>query len=252
MGQLRHIITEGIILKTSQSREIDRFFYFISPDLGVTNAIAYGASKIKSRFCSKVQPFVSAKLFLYKSRKFNSLKLDDIASVETNEFIKTDIKSIYLASFFSEILLNSLLSNEEYKTYYYLLRYSYELLKNKNDIKKAFIFFTCKLFYLHGYNFRLNSCRKCNRKFNNYYFDFFNGGILCENHIDLKNKQFPISETASELLTAFINKKYLELRDIDINNKEFNMIFPIAVNSIKKIYEKDLKTISNLFKILSF
>ena len=101
MGQQRHLTTEAIILKIVTSGEINRYFTFISPTLGIQSATAFGAAKLKSRFCSSVQPFVKAKLFLYKSPKNNFYKLEDISDVTMNDFIKKNLSLIYIVSFFN-------------------------------------------------------------------------------------------------------------------------------------------------------
>jgi recombinational DNA repair protein (RecF pathway) len=88
MGQQRHLSTEAIILKTSTSSEINKNFIFISPDLGIQHATAFGAAKIKSRFCSAVQAFTKANLFLYKSPKTDFYKLerwDELSYIEQLE-----------------------------------------------------------------------------------------------------------------------------------------------------------------------
>jgi DNA repair protein RecO len=186
MGETRHFITEGIILKTMHTGEINRNFLFISPVLGIKTATAYGASKIKSRFCSVIQPLVKAKLYLYKPQKSDYYKLVDAGNVMLNDFIRKNLNYIYLTSFYCEVFLSSYISNEEYKNYYFLLLYSLELLENYNDAVKSFLFFTSKFLFLSGLDFNLNACHACGKEFTKYYFDYSQGGIFCETHAEKK------------------------------------------------------------------
>src|SRR5512146_442070 len=101
MAEQRHITTRGIILKTFAGGEINRNFIFLSPALGIRTATAFGAAKIKSRFCAVVQPFIEGKFFLYKPPKSDFYKLTDASEVKSNDFIRKDLKFIYLTSFYS-------------------------------------------------------------------------------------------------------------------------------------------------------
>ena len=118
MGEDRHFVTDGIILKTSTSSEINKNFTFLSPVIGVQNAIAFGAAKTKSRFCSSIQGLVKAKFFLYKAPKTEFYKLEDISAVESNDFIRSNLENIYLSSFFSEVFLDSFISIDESRNFY--------------------------------------------------------------------------------------------------------------------------------------
>lgn len=247
MTQQRHLITDAIILKTTPSGEINKNFTFLSPNLGITNAIAFGGLKIKSRFCSSVQPYVNATLFLYKSPKYSFYKLEDISTVQTNDFIKKDLKFIYLVSFFYDILLNTYITDDEYKSFYFLMLYTIEIIKEKNDIKKAFLFFTCKFFFLSGYSFYLANCKTCKNQFDNYFFNPIEGSIFCSVHA--KNKIFVLKNTTSLLWSQFINEKFIYLKEKVINDKEFYSLLPIIILLLKQIFERELKTFNYINEI---
>ncbi len=248
MGQQRHLSTEAVILKISTSSEINKNFTFISPDLGIQQANAFGAAKIKSRFCSVIQTFTQANLFLYKSNKSDFYKLEDISNVDTNDFIREDLKFIYLTSFLCEVLLNCYLSTEEFKNYFYLLIYTIELLKEKKDIKKSFLFFVSKFLFLSGYNFNLIECIECKNKFDKYYFEGKKGGILCESHAKFKN--FILKQNTALFWKRFLEEKYLILKDLNINDNDFRQLYPIITNLIRNIFEKELKTLKFIDEII--
>jgi len=243
MRTSRYITTKAYILEYKTIREIDRNFIFISPDIGINSATAFGAEKLKSRFCPVIQPFVKATLFLNRNPKNNLFKLDDIADADCNDFLKKDIKLIYLVSFYNEILLNSYIESNEFKSYFYLLDYSIEILKESNDIIKSFLFFVIKFIYLNGYRFNLESCNNCKNSNNFYFFDLKNGGIFCENCATDKN--IIISDYSVSIFNKFFDKKFIEIKDIDFNRDiiyEFIILFKkILIN----IFGKELKTFKN-------
>ena len=240
MTQQRHFSTEAIILNVTKASESNKQFTFFSSEIGIQTAIAYNALNIKSRFCSSVSLFVKAKLFLYKNPKSIFYKLEDITDIYSNDFIRNEISYIYIMSFFSEILLASYINPEEFKSYYYLLLYSIDLLSNKN-IKKAFLFFITKFFFLAGYNYNLSKCKICKNEFSEYYFDNKNGGLICFKHS--KTNKFKLSKEAAFLWQSFFDNKFILLKEIEVNKKLFDEIFPIIINLINNIFEKNIKTI---------
>jgi DNA repair protein RecO len=243
----RYFTGEAIILKYSTTGEINRQFAFISPVLGIQTATAFGAERLKSRFCPSIQNFVSADLFLNKNPKTGLLKLDDISNIDTNDFIKLDLKLIYIVSFFSDILLNTYMSNEEFKSFFYLLKYSIEILKYKNDIVSSFMFFTGKYFLLSGYGLNLNGCRKCKTADSIYYFDFQSHGILCSKcAID---KKYRLSENASFCWKYFFETRYKDMTDLRIDSGDFKVICTITMDILANIFSRELKTFDLIRKI---
>jgi DNA repair protein RecO len=244
MGQQRHISTDAVILKTAIINEHNKRFSFISPVMGIQEGIAFGAAGNKNKFCSSVSPFVRAKLFLYKNHKSVYYKLEDISEVFLNDNFNKDLKSIYLLSFFSEILLNSFIGGEEIKNYYFLLLYSTELLE-KSRYEAAFIFFTTKFLFLSGYNYSLSyGCRKCGKEFDFYYFDHKDGSIMCFQ--DTASNKFKISKESVILWKDFFENKYSLLKTAGVEKGIFNELFPLITFLLMNIFEKNLKTIDFL------
>lgn len=244
MAEQRHKQTEAIILKSCLTGEINRYFQFISPEMGIQSATAFGAAKIKSRFCSSVQPFVKARLFLYSNPKNNYLKLEDISDISSNDFIRKDLDLMYLFSFFGDVFMNCYISEDEYKNYYYLLLYTIDILEKYNDLHKALLFFTSKFFFLSGYTFNLTCCKNCSSKSEKYFFDFKEGGIFCEH--ESVSKRFPVSCSAIDLWSDFLEKRFVQLKDVKINKDHFNELYPIIIHLTDSIFEKKLKTLKNI------
>lgn len=247
MRESRYLTTKSYILDYKTIREIDRSFIFISPDIGINTATAFGAEKLKSRFCPVIQPFVKATLFLNKNPKNNLFKLDDIKDVDCNDFIKKDIKLIYLVSFYNELLINSYIENSEFKSYFYLLDYSIEILRDYNDIVKSFLFFVIKFIYLNGYKFDLTNCNNCKKSSNLYFFDLKNSGIFCDNCA--KEREIILSEYSVSIFNIFFDTKFFEIKKFNFKKNIIFELLPLFKKFLINIFGKELKTIKNLDNI---
>lgn len=246
MNKSRFLKTDSIILKTTTAGEINRYFTFISPDVGIQQATAFGALKHKSKFCSAVQSFVRATLYLSRSKKSNYLKLEDIDNVSLNSFISSNINNLYLSSFFSDVLINSFFSPEEFRSHFYLILYSLDLLEKKGQYS-SFLFFSIKFLFLSGYKFNLTRCLSCGKESDTYFFDVTNGGVFCDK--DTKNKNIKISAEATKLWETFYIEKYIILKEKDVDPYLFKDIFKVLITIFKSIFEKKLTTFSFLEEV---
>jgi len=242
----RYIKTDAIILKYSKYGELNRLFTFISPTIGIEQATAFGAEKTKSRFCSAIQPFTKLELLLNKNPKNNLLKLEEINNVDINSFIRTDIRYIYLASFYSDVLLNSYIAENEAKSYFYLISYSLDIINSKN-LYRSFLFFSIKYIYLSGYIYSFDRCKKCGNIDDIYYFDLNDNSFLCSSCSKYKN--YPLSKDGAMLFSLFFKEKYIYLKDVDVDKKYFDEIRVIINLIFRSIFNKKLKSFELLDQV---
>ncbi|HNZ25765.1 MAG TPA: DNA repair protein RecO [Spirochaetota bacterium] len=247
MSYKRHIVTDSIILNVGVSREIDRSFTFISKEVGVNRTVAFGACKYKSRYCSTIQPFVKLKLYLYKNPKTEYFELKDISEPESSEFIKNDIRKIYIAAFFSEIIQKTYINPEEYKKFFYLMQYSLELLHNGDALKNALLFFICKFLYLSGVNPALESCLKCQNSSPDYFYDFIRGGVFCSKCAANFNNR--ISAESVKIFRDFLKLKYSELKNVTVDSRKFDEILRILVKILSNLFDAKLSTLDNIINL---
>ena len=244
MSQNRHIVAHGIILNTYPFREIDRNFVLISPELGIIRATAYGACKVKSRFCAVVQPFVSATFNLYYNPQDQSYKLEDIAEADTHDELRADIRLIYLVSFYSDVIRNSFIAPEDFKSYYYMLVYSLEILEQQHDLHKSFIFFAAKFLFLNGTMNISDGCCICGQNVETYYYDASRAGLVCHNCAS--SHRFALNRISAKLFGIFLTGRYTALRELDIPAECFGSLYGLLLALMKSFFDKPLKTIDNL------
>lgn len=107
MKQERNIKSAGIILSSRRAGELHRGVTLFTPDLGLVSAMAFGARKGKSKLSGWVEPFVSGTFLLYCNPVKDQYKILDIDEPRFREFLREDIYSYYLASFWAELIIKS-------------------------------------------------------------------------------------------------------------------------------------------------
>ncbi|MBP5706872.1 MAG: DNA repair protein RecO [Spirochaetales bacterium] len=244
MSQNRHIVAHGIVLRTYTFREIDRNFVLISPELGIIRATAYGACKVKSRFCATVQPFVSATFNFYYNPQDQSYKLEDIAEADTHDELRADIRLLYLVSFYCDLIQNTFIAPEDFKSYYYMLVYSLEILSPQGVLNKSFLFFAAKFLFLNGTLNISEGCCVCGKNDETYYYDTSRAGLVCHNCAAVK--RYPLSRISSKLFGIFLTGRYTSLRELDIPPECFGQLYGLLLSLIKVMFDKPLKTEENL------
>ena len=249
MSQNRHIVAHGIVLRTYLFREIDRNFVLISPELGIIRATAYGACKVKSRFCAVVQPFVSATFNLYYNPQDQSYKLEDIAEADTHDELRSDIRLLYLVSFYCDVLQNCYIAPEDFRAYYYMLVYSLEILSQQHDLHKSFMFFASKFLFLNGTLNISDGCCACGQNAETYYYDAGRAGLVCHNCAS--SQRYPLGRISAKLFGVFLTGRYTALKELDIPSECFVQIYSLLLVLIKSLFDKPLKTMDNLKYVFS-
>ncbi|GAA1475529.1 DNA repair protein RecO [Corynebacterium felinum] len=77
---------QGIVIRTYDFGEADRIIVLLTKNHGLVRGVAKGVRRAKSRFGSRLQPFVELDLTLYKGRN-----LESITSADTLKFLATGI-----------------------------------------------------------------------------------------------------------------------------------------------------------------
>ncbi len=159
----RNQITEGIILKNGRIGEIHKSVTFLSPDLGVVNAIAHGAYKGKSRLGGVTETFSRSKVSLYHDPVRASYKITEVEPLCVYENIRRDLQKYYTGSLWTEVILRTYAGGGEFGEVFRLVSESLLLLDRcapkKNDSVLALFLF--RYVDVLGYLPDFGSCAKC-------------------------------------------------------------------------------------------
>jgi len=183
----RNSLSEGIILKSQSVFEADRKILFLSPDLGLTEAIVYGTGKGKSRLASGTDLLSAGELLLYLDPVRKQYKVQDMTVKNLFLKIKQGLDKYYTASLWAEIIIKSLGGSESSKVIYFLLQEALELLEDldsKEGMELLNLQFLWRYLVYQGYTTELGHCSQCGREIAEkepLYFSANYDPLVCRN-----------------------------------------------------------------------
>ncbi|MCG8570737.1 MAG: DNA repair protein RecO C-terminal domain-containing protein, partial [Spirochaetes bacterium] len=163
-----------------------------------------------------------------------------------------------LFTFFSEILLKTYISPDEFKKFYLLLQYSIELLKQKLTVSentiKIFLFFSFKYMILAGYQYHFAGCKTCSQSVSKpvnhnqkYYFEPNRGGVFCQNHSQLQ--EYPLNEQLYRLAHFFSISKIDKISELKLPEQDYSKLYHIILDFFNHLFENKIKSIEMLKQI---
>ena len=190
--------SKGIILKNFKLNESDRIIKILTEERGLVSAVAKGARKSTSSLAAKTQTLNECDFLLAKGKSLDIVS--EVSIVQKFTDLNTDLLSMYLAFFCSELTVKISLDDSCSVNYFYLLEIYLEFLKKLSrqsslaeDItenQKLLLtveFLWCLICEL-GYKPDLENCSRTNarRKPNQIpqYFDLANGSICSKAAFD--------------------------------------------------------------------
>jgi len=177
--------TEAIVIRNRDLSEKDRITTFLSPFEGRFDALCKGVKRITSKSIGRFEPFNRVSLFLAVGRN-----LDIVAQSELlNGFpgIRNSLDRTTTAIYLLDRINSHVEKHEKNPGLYNLLRISLELLDRGVDSQVLARMFDIKFVSIMGYQPRLRECVACEKEGDACYFDYHNGGILCDKCIKNRN-----------------------------------------------------------------
>lgn len=220
--------TRAIIVKTQKLSDSDKILSLYSPEFGLIKAVAKGAFKISSKFCSKTDTLILGDFLLAKGRNLDIIK--EIKIENTFKNIRSDYDKLSLAFFMVDIIENIAIKDENYQFPFDLLN---ESLGNLNQTDSSALLHTLifkwKLIDFLGYKPELNHCgiSQSKRKINQIpsYFDFESGSIISSEEYHKLVDENPYQDQIKS-----INKNTFKILDCLDQRIEFNACKEIEVS----------------------
>ncbi|MFQ3620698.1 MAG: DNA repair protein RecO [Spirochaetales bacterium] len=103
----RSFHTEGIILRTYRMGEIHKGVQFLSPELGLVDAVAFGAYSPKGKLRTITDPLCTGVLYLYRDPVKDRIKITDMDCRHCFPLIRQSVQRFFQASLYLETVLKT-------------------------------------------------------------------------------------------------------------------------------------------------
>lgn len=245
--------TKALIIKSREFSETDKIFTAINYQGSKIFFLAKGVRRLQSKFSGHLNLFNYVNLILAKGKN-----LDIATSAEIIENFKTledNLKKIGIAFLIAESLDKLIQENENHPSVLFLALACFKWIEQNNpeNISKIMPFFLINLADKIGILPELGKCVLCQRKNidKKIWFDFHNGGIICQKCIKQKNIGKKISIQELNLLKYFLKlgRSPIKIKRLDIFKKIPDNLNKTTTDTILKFieYNTDKKFLSNSF-----
>lgn len=229
-------LREGIIIKTINYKENSKIVYIVTEE-GLNSLEVKGANKINghSHLYSNLLTNIA---FSSKGHFFNAGKV-----LNNYVNIKSNIDKLTYTLNILELSYASIEHITDFKIFYNFLKEILLLLETHNNDKFFYSIFNIKLLYLLGVQPVLNKCVKCGKKEKLFAFVLKDGGMKCENCINMHDHLI----IDKDLLDTIYKMYYLKLDVLKENVFDFD--YEKTKEFFERYYEEFLGYISKSNKI---
>ena len=245
--------TQGIVLKAVRYKDNDLILTIFTRKLGKIAALAKGAKKNKSSLLSSSQLFSYSNYTLKKHG--NTYRVNQSDTIKSFYDLSYDLEAFSYATYITKLVESSTLENQTNNRLFVLLAQTLYLYTLDN-VDKQFITRAFELKFLDYIGFKpiINRCVSCGEKnSNNFVFNSYEGGILCESCSNIFNENKKIDITTIKLMEYILSndilrcskakvskyityelqnilKQYLMIYLDDVNFKSLNLLNELEKN----------------------
>ena len=192
--------TQGIVLKAVRYKDNDLILTIFTRKLGKIAALAKGAKKNKSSLLSSSQLFSYSNYTLKKHG--NMYRVNQSDTIKSFYDLSYDLEAFSYATYITKLVESSTLENQTNNRLFVLLAQTLYLYTLEN-VDKQFVTRAFELKFLDYIGFKpiINRCVSCGEKnSNNFVFNSYEGGILCESCSNIFNENKKIDITTIKLM----------------------------------------------------
>lgn len=201
--------TQGIVLKAVRYKDNDLILTIFTRKLGKIAALAKGAKKNKSSLLSSSQLFSYSNYTLKKHG--NMYRVNQSDTIKSFYDLSYDLEAFSYATYITKLVESSTLENQTNNRLFVLLAQTLYLYTLDN-VDKQFITRAFELKFLDYIGFKpiINRCVSCGEKnSNNFVFNSYEGGILCESCSNIFNENKKIDITTIKLMEYILSNDIL-------------------------------------------
>ena len=144
--------TQAIVIKKNDFRDYDRLLTLYTRDFGKIKAIARSVRKSRAKLVSLTELFVLSEIRIFLRAASGTGRIIGGIILDSNSFIRYNVKSFYEASYISEVLDAMTPDRQPNIEKFFLLRDTLSVI-NKNEINNKHEFVK-KLLHLTGFGLK--------------------------------------------------------------------------------------------------
>jgi len=174
----------AVVLRSMKLGDTDRIITFFTLRYGKLKAVAKGATKPKSRFAGRVEPFVYCNMIAFGKEKADLLRLNSCDIIEPFGMVRNDFEKLKRAFVSAELVDNSQKERDTNTDGFELLLAMWRRLSRETDARKQDLLLRLfELKYMSTIGFRpfLKSCVDCGGDIigPKAGFNAIKGGVVC-------------------------------------------------------------------------
>ncbi len=232
--------TEAIILTARDWGDADRIITLLSPELGKTKAVAYGARQIRSRLSGAIQPFSHVGIHLAAGKNIDSVRQCQI--IDSFPAIKQDLALMAYSSFIAELSVELLPESEPQPQAFCLVLNTLQTLTKRNP-RITIQAFAWQLLSLTGYQPEYINCVTCGQQIIfPAHFDSSAGGAICNECGKLSDVCY--DQDTCSLLARFLTLDMAAPDKFLVSGAALTQLEKILHSFLLVVLEKPLKSLS--------
>lgn len=237
------ITTYGIVIRERSIGENDKFIDVLTKDLGVIELSAKGVKKITSKSFSSAQLFAYSKFCLNK--KNDRYYINSAEPVHIFYNLRLDVESFALASYFCEIILHAITSEQSANSVTRLfLNTLYFLEEGKHPKCLLKSIFELRLVSEIGMMPDILACHSCLcYQTPIMYFKIDNGMIFCENCYNMAGDAVEINSSVLHAIRYICLTDFEKLWSFKLSDNAQKSLSQITEKYILSHTEKHFKTL---------
>ncbi len=174
---MTHITIKGLVIRTVDIKESDRFVTIFSEEMGVVSAYAQGARTLKSRKMAATIQFCYGNFVLMQ--RGDKYWIKEAELIESFFDIRKTIDGLALAGYILEVLSDVATSVPEKDLLRLSLNSLYAISTGKYSLAKIKAAFEIRVASIIGFMPDVLSCFKCEERLGDFFFDIMGGHIEC-------------------------------------------------------------------------
>lgn len=157
----RNLTISAVVLRSRRWGDLHRMVTLASAELGIIDALAYGARK--GKLAGRIGLFLIGVFFLYHNPIRGDYTIVDVEPAVAAEHIRADLRRMYIASFMAELVLK--MHGGDSQALYDLISHSFALLDAQatGTADTVLIQFIWRLIDISGLEPDLVACPICER-----------------------------------------------------------------------------------------